>query len=101
MFPLLDLGEKQYPELYDAFVISPDKAVEPLPSLETLRATWKQQLGTMQAKFEEISAEEWFGRHTVVSEEEFLKEPHRNKLNILLTRSTHLTYHWGQLMLLK
>ena len=34
-------------------------------------------------------------------EEDFIKEPHRNKLNIILTRTTHLSYHTGQLALLK
>ena len=33
--------------------------------------------------------------------EDFIKEPHRNKLNVLLTRTTHLAYHAGQLALLK
>jgi len=44
---------------------------------------------------------EWFTRHTSVSEEDFIKEPHRNKLNVLITRATHQSYHLGQLIYLK
>ncbi len=36
-----------------------------------------------------------------VSDEDFEKEPHRNKLNIIVTRTSHLSYHTGQLILLK
>jgi hypothetical protein len=44
---------------------------------------------------------EWFNRHTVVSEADFEKEPHRNKLNLLINRTNHLSYHLGQLIYLK
>lgn len=33
--------------------------------------------------------------------EGFAKEAHRNKLNIIIIRTTHLTYHTGRLILLK
>ena len=41
-----------------------------------------------------------FEKHTAVSEEDFSKEPHRNKLNIVISRTSHLQYHTGQLVLL-
>jgi len=40
-------------------------------------------------------------KHTSVSEEDFAKEPHRNRLNVLTTRTTHLASHYGQLIFLK
>lgn len=40
-------------------------------------------------------------KHSAVSEEDFAKEPHRNKLNLLLNRTNHLSYHHGQLVFLK
>jgi hypothetical protein len=55
----------------------------------------------MKTKFDSLKAEEWLEKHTAVSEEDFKQEPHRNKLNIIVTRTTHLTYHTGQLALLK
>jgi len=36
------------------------------------------------------------GRHTAVSEEDFEREPHRNRFTVLLGRTTHLAYHLGQ-----
>jgi len=35
-----------------------------------------------------------------VSDEDFSKEPHRNKLNVIINRTNHMSYHLGQLILL-
>jgi DinB superfamily len=101
MIPLLNLGEKLHADLFESFVKSPDKSVEEIPSVQELRALWKNQMETLIPKLQSLSAEEWFEKHTAVSAEDFEKEPHRNKLNIILTRTTHLAYHVGQLRLLK
>lgn len=47
-----------------------------------------------------MKAEDWFMRHTAISEENFASEPHRNKLNIVMNRTSHLSYHLGQLVYL-
>jgi hypothetical protein len=101
MISLLNLGEKKYPHLNKLFVESPDKAMTDLPSVKELRAAWNEQKQDLKQRFENLKPEEWFEKHTAVSAEDFAKEPHRNKLNILLTRTTHLAYHTGQLILLK
>ncbi len=101
MLPLLDLGNKQQEDLFEIFIKSPDKAVQTLPSITTLRATWKKQIEYLSLKLESVAPDEWFAKHTAVSAEEFIAEPHRNKLNIILTRTTHLSWHLGQLALLK
>ena len=101
MIILLGLGDKLYPELHKTFLDSPDKAVAGIPSAQELRACWVKQCAALKEKFDLLQPEEWFQRHTAVSAEDFSKEPHRNKLNIILTRSTHLAYHVGQLALLK
>jgi hypothetical protein len=36
-----------------------------------------------------------------VSPEDFAKEPHRNRLNVLISRTNHMANHIGQLLLLK
>lgn len=54
----------------------------------------------LQEKFDNMTSEQWFEKHTAVSEEDFAKEPHRNKLNIIITRTSHLQYHTGQIVLL-
>lgn len=101
MLPLLNLGEKEYAGLFEIFVKSPDKSVEAIPSARELRSLWKQQMETLAPKLESFSTDEWFGKHNAVSAADFINEPHRNKLNIILTRTTHLAYHVGQLALLK
>ncbi|WP_316771871.1 DinB family protein [Pedobacter frigiditerrae] len=101
MLRLLDMGEKLYPELFDPFIKSPDKTVPQLPSVATLREFWKAQCELLNQKFSALSVEDWFEKHTAVTAEDFANEPHRNKLNIIITRTSHLQYHLGQLRLLK
>lgn len=101
MLTLLDLGEKSYPELTKPFIDSPDKSVAEHLSVAELRAIWNSQCEDLKLKFESLTPEQWFQKHTSVSAEDFAKEPYRNKLNIIITRTTHLAYHTGQLALLK
>ncbi|HKO77196.1 MAG TPA: DinB family protein [Flavobacterium sp.] len=101
MLILLDMGEKIYPELYEPFIKSPDKAVTQVPTAAELRSFWTKQCEVLKQKFDSLKPEEWFEKHTAVSAEDFKKEPHRNKLNIIITRTSHLQYHSGQLVLLK
>ena len=49
--------------------------------------------------FSKFSPADWAGRHTAVSEEEFKREPNRNKFTVLLGRTAHMSYHVGQAML--
>jgi len=100
MLRLLDLGDKMYPELFEPFITSPDKAVSELPSAATLRAYWAKQNEVLKQKFDHVQPEEWFQKYTAVTAEDFAKEPHRNKLNIIITRTSHLAYHHGQFVLI-
>ena len=93
------MGEKLFPELYEPFIKQADKANTMIPTSEELRAMWDKQNEVLQAKF--AAEADWYAKHTAVSAEDFVKEPHRNKLNIIITRTSHLQYHSGQLALLK
>lgn len=101
MLPLLDFGSRIFPELQGPFLKSADKVVKELPSVMDLRIKWKRMNEVLSAKMDGMQSQDWFHKHTAVSEEDFLREPHRNKLNIIITRTTHLAYHTGQLNLLK
>jgi len=101
MLRLLNWGDKLYPELAEPFVTSPDKAVATIPPAKELRAAWQRLNGVLTQRINSLTPEEWFEKHTAVSAEDFSKEPHRNKLNIMVTRTTHLCYHLGQFILLK
>ena len=101
MLPLLALGERTHASLDEAFISNPDKSNKEMPSVEKLRLYWKNLHEQLAVHFNRIPADEWFQKHSSVSEEDFAKEPHRNKLSIVLSRTNHLAYHFGQLALLK
>lgn len=100
MLILLDMGEKLYPELFEPFIKNADKIATKVPTVIELRTMWERQNAYMKEKFEEMKTEDWFAKHTAVSEQDFIMEPHRNKLNIIITRTSHLQYHAGQIVLL-
>lgn len=101
MLPLLGLGEILYPLLEHPFLSNPDKSGLDFPSIPELLKYWSEVNTKLADGFKTLSPNEWFNRHTAVTAEDFAKEPHRNKLNLLLNRTGHLAYHVGQLILLK
>jgi hypothetical protein len=101
ILPLLGLGHPLHPELWNPFVERPDKEVTELPATQVLRQYWNEINTNLAGKISSLSPEDWFQKHTSVSPEDFAKEPHRNKLNIIVNRTNHLANHLGQLLLLK
>jgi DinB superfamily len=99
--PLLGFGDQRYPNLYKTFVESADKTETNLPPVEDLRDYWKETNNLLSEYFASLSVTEWFQKHNAVSETDFAKEPHRNKLNVVINRTNHLANHLGQLLLLK
>jgi hypothetical protein len=101
VLPLMGLGDKIFPEMENVFLRSPDKSGLPHPDVQTLRRNWLDINEKLNEHFAGFSLNNWMERHTAVSEEAFANEPHRNKLNILVSRTSHLAYHLGQIALLK
>jgi uncharacterized damage-inducible protein DinB len=101
MLPLFGLGEKLFPALENPFLKLPDKSGEIFPSVAELKKCWNEVSAKLADRFASMKSEDWFSRHTAVSAEDFSKEPHRNKLNVLLNRTAHQAYHLGQMILLK
>jgi len=101
LLSMFGLGEKLYPELEALFIANPDKAFETIPSIPQLREYWEKVNTTLTAHFAAMTPADWLSRHTRVSEEDFAKEPHRNKLNVLISRTSHSAYHMGQLVLMR
>jgi DinB superfamily len=100
MLPLLDLGPRLYPELDAAFITSPDRATSDLPTGDEIKRSWNEVNGKLLAGFERLSPAEWLQKHTSVSEEDFAKDPSRNRFAILLSRTGHITFHLGQTALI-
>ncbi len=99
MFPILGLGERLHPELDPIFVSSPDRTGALLPPVGELRKYWDEVNGKLLSQFAGLSADEWFERHYAMSEEDYAKDPTRNRLAVLLSRTNHLSYHLGQITL--
>ena len=99
MLPLLGIGERLYPEFDVAFVSNPDKSQAAIPSHEQVRQAWATVNGELLKGLEKMSWSDWVQRHTAVSEEDFAKDPSRNRFAVLLSRTNHLSYHLGQAML--
>lgn len=97
---LMDWGGKLFPELHEPYFKLADKETDQVPSTKELRAHWAKQNEFFREKFKQMKPEQWFEKHTAVSEGDFFKEPHRTKLNVLIGRISHLQYHTGQFALL-
>jgi hypothetical protein len=100
MLPLLNFESQHYAHLEDAFLNKPDKSVE-IPTAKEVRVIWKNVNSKLAEHFDKLSPDEWFQKHSSVSSEDFVKEPHRNRLNVVIGRTNHLQYHIGQVALIK
>lgn len=100
IFPLLG-HEKSAPHLFTPFVLTPDKEGIDLPPVGELRKEWTRVNTGLSRTMAEIDPDDWFQKHSSISQADFVKEPHRNKLNVILSRVSHMDYHLGQMQFLK
>jgi hypothetical protein len=98
MLPLLGLGDRQYPHLDELFVSNPDNPSVPLPPVQQLRDAWSAVNQRLSGGFRSWTPEEWLQKHTAISDADFAREPHRNRLSVVLNRAGHVQYHLGQLV---
>ena len=96
LIPLLGLGYRIYPELDLIFVSNPDRTVPIILSGQDLKSIWQETSQILWTGFSKLSAADWLQKHGAVSEEDFLREPHRNRFTVLLSRTGHIAYHLGQ-----
>ena len=101
LFTGLGIGERLHPELDAAYVTNPDGTLPDPVSTEELKKAWFEVHSKLTASFEQMMAAQWLERHTAVSEEDFAKEPLRNRLAMVLSRTNHLSMHVGQALLAK
>jgi hypothetical protein len=100
LLPLFGFSERLYPQLDEIFLKNPDKSGLPKPSVSELKTYWHTVNAHLGEHIAATDPQSWLQRHTAVSEADFAKEPHRNKLNVLMNRTSHTAYHLGQLVLL-
>jgi hypothetical protein len=101
MLPMLSLGPRLHPELDEPFLTSPDRAALNAPSAAELKKAWEEINRKLAEGFAAMKTEDWLLKHSAVSDEDFVKEPLRNRFAILLSRTNHLSAHLAQAELAK
>jgi DinB superfamily len=101
MLPLLGLGDRLHPELDDTYITNPDRARgDPLSATE-LRRAWAEVNNKLTAALEKFTLNDWLQKHTAVSDGDFVKDPTRNRLAVVISRTDHASYHLGQAVFAK
>jgi DinB superfamily len=101
MLPLLGIGECLYPELYPVYGANPDRALPDPLSATDLKKAWGEVNAAATLGIEKFSVDDWLKKHIAVSDEDFAKDPTRNRLAVVLNRTNHASYHASQITLAK
>jgi uncharacterized damage-inducible protein DinB len=101
MFPLLGIGERLHPELDEAYITSPDRALPDPVSVTNLKKAWGEVNQKLTSAFETFTPKDWLEKHSAVSDEDFAKDPTRNRLAVVMSRTNHASFHMGQATLAK
>jgi hypothetical protein len=99
MLPLLGLGARMHEDLDQGFLTNPDRTSPDRVSAAALRQAWSEVNTALTAAIEALPADAWLEKHEAVSAEDFAKEPLRNRLSVLLSRTAHMQSHIGQIQL--
>lgn len=101
LFELLGIGVRSFKHMDDAFISNPDQHGKELMPLADVRKAWEDVNRRLTEAFAGMQPAEWFMKHTQMTDEDLAKEPSRNRLSVLISRTDHMAYHAGQLALLK
>jgi len=99
--PLLGFGSRLHPELDDMFIKNPDRAKEPILSGAEVKRCWTEINESLWTHFQALTPAQWLEKHNSVLMEDFAREPHRNRCNVVLNRLGHTAEHLGQALLVE
>jgi hypothetical protein len=99
MIPLLGIGERLYPSLDETYITNPDRILDDPLSGAELKAAWREVNAALLAGMEGFTPQQWLDKHAAVSDEDFAKDPSRNRFTLLLNRTNHAAFHSGQVIL--
>lgn len=97
LLPMLGLGERLHPELDELFIINPDRTFADETTGLELRASLKEVNEVLTNGAEATTASDWLKKHSAVTDEDFAKEPHRNRIAVFESRTIHAMFHVGQI----
>ena len=100
LFELFGIQKRMFPDLTKIYHHERGANQSGHLTKEELSVKWKAIIEELNLAIKNYSEQDWLSRHMVVSEEDFKKGPHRNKLNVMLSRVTHKASHLGQIALL-
>ena len=101
LLPLLGIGERMHPELDEFFIKNPDRTFKDKFSAAELRQMFTEVNAAVTSGMETMPPADLLQRHGLVSEEDFAKEPLRNRLALFEIRAAHAMYHAGQICLVE
>jgi len=101
LLPSLGIGPRLYPGLDEPYLKNPDRTLPDPLSTADLKAAWSEINTKLTTAFEAFTPAEWLQKHAAVSVEDFAKEPLRNRLAMVLSRTNHTSFHLGQAILTK
>ena len=101
LLELMGISSRLYPEMKAIYHHERGENQNGHLSRQEVNEKFNSILTKLDQAFKSWNESEWLTRHTAVSEEDFKKAPHRNKLNVLLSRVTHKASHLGQLAMQK
>ena len=101
LLPMLGVGERLHPELDEVFISNPDGTLADPVSVDALRSAWTDINTKLTAALERFTPQDWLHKHAAVSDEDFAIDPTRNRLAVVLSRTNHLSFHTGQIILAK
>lgn len=101
LLELMGIGKRLYPDLKTIYHHERGNNQSGHLSRQEVGTRFDAILSQLDGAFDSWTEKEWLSRHTAISDEDFKKEPHRNKLNVLLSRTTHKASHLGQLAMQK
>ncbi len=100
LLELFGISERLFPELTTIYHHEKGTNQTGHLSKEELTNKWKTIVAALDDAFKKMNESDWLNRHTAVLEEDFKREPQRNKLNVLLSRVSHKASHLGQVAML-
>lgn len=99
LFHQLGLGERLYPELDDVFVTKPDRSVHDSFTGAELRQMFAEINARVTSGVQAMPPTDLLKRPESVSEQEFTKDPQRNRFAALSSATAHMMLHFGQIRL--
>jgi hypothetical protein len=97
LLELFGIGKRLFPELSTIYHHERGNNQQGHLTKAELNVKWNSIVAELDNAFKNMTEADWLARHLSVTEEDFKKEPHRNKLNVFLSRVTHKASHLGQI----